>query len=160
MPGCMAYLKDSGLSPVVSEIARNKPLLGICIGEQMLFDWSAEGDTPGLGLLPGRVHCFNLKHLRHPDGAVIKVPHMGWSRVRQTQNHFLWKNIPDYTYFYFVHSYYAQAAISADIAGETNYGLAFTSAVARDNIFAAQFHPEKSATMGILMLQNFLKWRP
>jgi imidazole glycerol-phosphate synthase subunit HisH len=143
MPDCMRYLRESGLEAAVRRAARNKPLLAICVGEQMLFDHSDEGDTPGLGLLGGVVVRF-ASGLTSPEGP-LKVPHMGWNRVRQSRAHPLWKGVADGSYFYFVHSYYARPVDSGLTVGQTDYGGAFTCAVARDNIFATQFHPEKSA---------------
>lgn len=160
MPDCMRSLAESGLKDAVLEAARNKPLLGVCVGEQMLFDWSAEGDTPGLGLLPGRVLRFELEGRLHDDGSRFKVPQMGWNRVRQTRPHPLWDGVPDDAYFYFVHSYYAVPGDTAHTVGETPYGAPFTSAVARDNLFATQFHPEKSAEVGLRLYRNFVHWQP
>lgn len=160
MPDCMRSLAESGLKDAVLEAARNKPLLGVCVGEQMLFDWSAEGDTPGLGLLPGRVLRFELEGRLQDDGSRFKVPQMGWNRVRQTRPHPLWDGVPDDAYFYFVHSYYAVPGDTAHTVGETPYGAPFTSAVARDNLFATQFHPEKSAEVGLRIYRNFVHWQP
>jgi imidazole glycerol-phosphate synthase subunit HisH len=160
MPDCMRFLDQSGLREVVIDAAATKPLLGVCVGEQMLFDRSAEGDTPGLGILPGNVVRFPDAAMALPDGARLKVPQMGWNRVHQQRMHPLWAGIPDDSYFYFVHSYYACPAGSELTAGTTEYGLTFTCAVARDNIFATQFHPEKSATHGLMLYANFIDWRP
>ena len=160
MPDCMRSLAESGLKDAVLEAARNKPLLGVCVGEQMLFEWSAEGDTPGLGLLPGRVLRFELEGRLQDDGSRFKVPQMGWNRVRQTRPHPLWDGVPDDAYFYFVHSYYAVPGDTAHTVGETPYGAPFTSAVARDNLFATQFHPEKSAEVGLRLYRNFVHWQP
>jgi imidazole glycerol-phosphate synthase subunit HisH len=160
MPDCMRCLRESGLQEAVKEAARNKPLLGICVGEQMLFDWSAEGDTPGLGLMPGRVLRFELDGQLQDDGSRFKVPQMGWNRVRQTQAHALWDGIADNAFFYFVHSYYVAPTQASHTAGETMYGSAFTSAVAHANIFATQFHPEKSADAGLRLYRNFVQWKP
>ena len=160
MRDCMQHLQESGLQQALLEAARNKPLLGVCVGEQMLFDWSEEGDTPGLGLLPGKIIKFRLDSQLQEDGSRFKVPQMGWNRVRQTQPHALWQGIADQSYFYFVHSYYAVPALKIDIAGETDYGAAFCSAVARENIFATQFHPEKSAAAGLQLYKNFVSWKP
>jgi glutamine amidotransferase len=159
MPDCMRHLDESGLREAVLEAARTRPLFGVCIGEQMLFDSSEEGDTPGLGLLPGRVVRF-AAGMRSADGARLKVPHMGWNRVVQDRPHPLWAGVPDGAYFYFVHSYHVQPADPALTAGSTDYGLRFTCAVARDNIFATQFHPEKSAANGLRLYANFVGWRP
>lgn len=160
MPDCMKSLKMSGLQQAVQDAVRSKPLLGVCVGEQMLFDWSEEGDTPGLGLLPGKIIRFQLKDQLQEDGSRFKVPQMGWNRVRQSQAHPLWQGIPDQSYFYFVHSYYAVPADLADSVGETDYGAAFCCAVARENIFATQFHPEKSAAAGLQLYRNFVAWKP
>lgn len=160
MPDCMRHLDEAGLREVVMEAARTKPLFGVCIGEQMLFDSSEEGDTPGLGLLPGRVVRFPAERMVGPDGARLKVPHMGWNRVAQDRPHPMWAGVPDGAYFYFVHSYYAEPADPALSAGSAEYGLRFTCVVARDNIFATQFHPEKSAAHGLRLYANFVDWRP
>jgi imidazole glycerol-phosphate synthase subunit HisH len=158
MPDCMRNLRDSGLEPAVRRAARDKPLLAICVGEQMLFDRSEEGDTPGLGIMAGAVVRF-APGSTGPDGA-LKIPHMGWNRVLQVHRHPLWDGVPDQSFFYFVHSYYAQPADPALTVGQADYGGAFTCAVARDNIFATQFHPEKSAAAGLAMFQNFVRWNP
>lgn len=160
MPDCMGCLNDSGLKEVVLEASRNKPLFGVCVGEQMLFDISAEGDTPCLGLMPGKVVRFDLQGKLQADGSRFKVPQMGWNRVQQTSAHPLWQGIADQDYFYFVHSYYVQAGIPAHVVGTTEYGHVFASAVARDNIFATQFHPEKSASAGLQLYKNFVHWKP
>lgn len=160
IPDCMRCLRESGLQDALLEAVRSKPLLGICVGEQLLFDWSEEGDTPGLGLLPGKVVRFRLDGQLQEDGSRFKVPQMGWNRVRQTMSHPLWKGISDNSYFYFVHSYYAVPADPAHTAGETLYGAPFASAVARENIFATQFHPEKSAAIGLQLYENFVHWNP
>jgi glutamine amidotransferase len=153
MPDCMRSLHDSGLGDAVGEAARGKPFLGLCIGQQMLFEHSAEGDTPGLGLVAGRVKGF----ARKPG---LKIPHMGWNEVRQVAPHALWNGIDDGARFYFVHSFYCEPAERAVAAGETDYPDAFTSAIARDNIFATQFHPEKSSAAGLTLLRNFAHWDP
>jgi glutamine amidotransferase len=158
MPDCMRSLRESGLGEAVAESARAKPFLGLCIGQQMLFESSAEGDTPGLGLLPGRVVGFELTPENRAAG--MKVPHMGWNEVRQVQPHALWRGIGDTSRFYFVHSYYCVPGDARLAAGETRYERAFTSAIARDNIFATQFHPEKSAVAGLTLLSNFATWNP
>jgi glutamine amidotransferase len=160
MPDCMRCLHESGLRETVLEASRTKPMLGVCVGEQLLFDWSEEGDTPGLGLLSGRVVRFRLDDQLQQDGSRFKVPQMGWNRVKQTQSHALWNGIADDSYFYFVHSYYAAPDNPAHTAGETDYGARFTCAVARDNIFATQFHPEKSAAAGLQLYRNFVHWKP
>lgn len=165
MPDCMRHLQESGLLEALLEAAKGKPLLGVCVGEQMLFDRSAEVRateqwTTCLGLIPGEVHRIDLAGKRQPDGSAFKVPHMGWNQVRQDQKHLLWSGIPDLTSFYFVHSYYVVPQRNEDYAGSTEYGDWFTSAVARDNIFATQFHPEKSAKYGLKLYQNFVSWQP
>ncbi|PND38075.1 imidazole glycerol phosphate synthase subunit HisH [Paucibacter aquatile] len=160
MRDCMRELKDSGLQQAVLEAAVSKPLMGVCVGMQMLLDHSEEQDTPGLGLIPGRVRRFQLDGQLQPDGSRYKVPQMGWNRVRQAQPHALWAGIPDESWFYFVHSFYAAPLDARHSAGETDYGLRFTCAIARDNIFATQFHPEKSAALGLALYRNFLHWKP
>lgn len=160
MPDCMRELELRGLRGAVLEAAASKPFLGICIGQQMLFGHSEEGDVPGLGILPGNVVRFPDAKMVAPDGARLKVPHMGWNGVQQRVPHPLWEGIPDGDRFYFVHSYFVQPDDRSLVAAETDYGLMFTSAVARDNIFAVQFHPEKSAQAGLRMLANFISWAP
>lgn len=160
MPDCMKELDARGLRPAVLEAAATKPFLGICIGLQMLFRHSEEGDVPGLGVFPGEVRRFPASRMVSPTGERLKVPHMGWNEVRQVGAHPLWSDIPKDDRFYFVHSYYVEPADSSVIAAETDYGLRFTSAVAKDNIFAVQFHPEKSAHSGLQLLANFLRWKP
>ncbi|MDX9717521.1 imidazole glycerol phosphate synthase subunit HisH [Thauera sp. WH-2] len=160
MPDCMRELDARGLRPAVLAAAAEKPFLGICIGQQMLFEHSAEGDVPGLGVLPGEVVRFPDAKMLAADGSRLKVPHMGWNEVRQCGPHPLWEGIPDGERFYFVHSYYVVPAAPGLAAAETDYGVRFTSAVARANIFAAQFHPEKSAAAGLRLLGNFIRWQP
>ncbi|NML13408.1 imidazole glycerol phosphate synthase subunit HisH [Azohydromonas caseinilytica] len=160
MRDCMRDLAESGLKEAVLEAAASKPLMGVCVGMQMLLDHSEEQDTPGLGLIPGRVRRFRLEGQLQPDGSRYKVPHMGWNQVRQTQSHPIWQGVPDDSFFYFVHSYYAVPENSAHSAGESDYGASFTCVVARDNIFASQFHPEKSAAHGLALYRNFLHWKP
>lgn len=160
MPDCMGSLQESGLQEALLQAAREKPLFGVCVGEQMLFDVSAEGNTPCLGLLPGKVVRFDLSGQLQEDGSRYKVPQMGWNRVRQSQVHPLWNGIVDDSYFYFVHSYYVQPEQAQDVVGTTEYGQVFTSAVARENIFATQFHPEKSAAAGLQLYKNFVHWNP
>ena len=152
MADCMRQLDDSGAREAVVEAARGKPFLGICIGLQMLFEHGEEGDTPGLGVLAGEVPRFRVPGL--------KVPHMGWNEVAQPRPHPLWAQIADGSRFYFVHSYYPAPRDAAVIAGTATYGKPFTCAVARDNIFAVQFHPEKSQSAGLQLLSNFVSWRP
>lgn len=160
MPDCMRSLRESGLQEALLTAVQSKPLLGVCVGEQMLFDWSEEGDTPGLGLLPGKVKKFQLADQLQEDGTRYKVPQMGWNRVQQTTSHPLWDGIANDSYFYFVHSYYAVPEHAADTTGQTHYGAPFTCAVAKDNIFATQFHPEKSAAAGLQLYKNFTRWNP
>ena len=164
MPDCMRELRTSGLEAAVREAAATKPLLGVCIGMQMLLDRSEEGDasggTPGLGLIAGEVVRFQLDGRLQEDGSRYKVPQMGWNEVVQVREHPLWAAIPDRAWFYFVHSYCARPADARHSVGETDYGARFTSALARDNIFATQFHPEKSAAHGLALYRNFLHWNP
>ncbi len=164
MRDCMRELHDSGLKEAVLHAAANKPLFGVCIGMQMLLDHSEEQDTPGLGLIAGRVKRFALEGALQPDGSRYKVPQMGWNRVQQARNgenrHALWADVPHNAWFYFVHSFYAEPSDPRHSAGLTDYGAPFTSAVARDNIFATQFHPEKSAADGLTLYRNFLTWKP
>ena len=166
MPDCMKHLQESGLLDALLEASKSKPLLGVCVGEQMLFDQSAEVRsiqeqwTPCLGLISGEVRRFDLAGQIQADGLAFKVPHMGWNQVRQDCKHPLWEGIPDLTSFYFVHSYYVVPQRKEDIAGSTEYGDWFTSAVARGNIFATQFHPEKSAEYGLKLYKNFVSWQP
>jgi len=159
MRDCMRALQDSGLKEAVLDAAARKPLMGVCVGMQMLLEHSEEQDTPGLGLIPGVVRRFRLEGLLQPDGSRFKVPQMGWNEVFQ-RPHPIWAGVPDQAHFYFVHSYFAQPSEERHIAGETDYGGRFTCAVARDNIFATQFHPEKSADHGLLLYRNFLAWAP
>jgi glutamine amidotransferase len=163
MRDCMQELNDSGLLPAVLDAAAHKPLFGVCVGMQMLLDHSAEGGeagTPCLGLIPGEVVKFDLAGQYQADGSRFKVPQMGWNQVTQTQAHPLWKGIPDNSYFYFVHSFYARPLDTRHTAGVTDYGQSFTSVLARGNIFATQFHPEKSADLGLSLYRNFLSWSP
>src|SRR5450830_1274175 len=160
MPDCMRELRESGLQASVLEAAASKPLFGVCVGMQMLLDHSAEGDTPGLGLIPGEVVKFDLAGRLQPDGSRFKVPQMGWNQVAQTQPHVLWADVPDNSYFYFVHSFYARPSDTRHSVGEADYGGRFTAVIARDNIFATQFHPEKSASHGLTLYHNFLHWNP
>jgi glutamine amidotransferase len=160
MPDCMRQLNERGLREAVIAAAASKPFLGICIGLQMLFAHSEEGDVAGLGVLGGQVRHFPMDAMVAPDGSRLKVPHMGWNEVEQAEPHAVWKDIANGSRFYFVHSYYVEPAQPDVIAGSTNYGIPFTSAVARDNIFAVQFHPEKSAHAGLTLLGNFMRWTP
>jgi glutamine amidotransferase len=152
MPDCMRQLAASGARDAVIGAAAAKPFLGICIGLQMLFERGEEGDTPGLGVLPGRVPRLQVSGL--------KIPHMGWNEVAQRRSHPLWSDIADKSRFYFVHSYYPAPSDGALVAATCEYGAPFTCAVARDNIFAVQFHPEKSQSAGLQLLSNFVRWRP
>lgn len=160
MPDCMRSLRESGVEQALLAASRNKPLMGVCIGEQMLFDSSEEGNAAGLGLLPGRVVRFQLDGQTQDDGSRFKVPQMGWNQVRQNASHAMWDGIADNSYFYFVHSYFAQPEEAAHTVGQTVYGAPFSCAVARDNIFATQFHPEKSAAAGLQLYKNFVHWNP
>ena len=160
MPDCMRHLAESGLRESLLRAAASRPLFGVCVGEQMLFDWSAEGDTPGLGLLAGKVLRFPDEAMRAADGARLKVPHMGWNQVEPARTHPLWEGIPPGSFYYFVHSFFAVPADSGVVAATSDYGLRFTCAVARDNIFATQFHPEKSAANGLKLYENFVRWNP
>ncbi|MDP2793494.1 MAG: imidazole glycerol phosphate synthase subunit HisH [Sulfurisoma sp.] len=160
MPDCMRELAGRGLREAVILAAANKPFLGICIGLQMLFEHSEEGDVAGLGVLKGQVRRFPNEAMVGADGSRLKVPHMGWNEVEQAEPHPMWHGIGNGSRFYFVHSYYVEPAQPDVIAGSTIYGIPFTSAVARDNIFAVQFHPEKSAQSGLALLGNFMSWNP
>ncbi|SDH26121.1 glutamine amidotransferase [Duganella sp. OV458] len=160
MPDCMRSLRESGVQEALLTASRNKPLMGVCIGEQMLFDVSEEGNAAGLGLLPGKVVRFQLDGQLQEDGSRFKVPQMGWNQVQQTASHPMWQDIADNAYFYFVHSYFAQPEQAAHTVGQTVYGAPFSCAVARDNIFATQFHPEKSAAAGLQLYKNFVHWNP
>lgn len=166
MQDCMRTLRDSGLYEAVLRACASKPVLGVCVGEQMLFNHSEEGNTDCLGLLPGTVKRFaGPQYASHNNGSssgteLLKIPHIGWNRVAQRQNHALWHDIPDDTYFYFVHSYYAVPADDTLTVGVSQYGVSFSCAVARENIFAVQFHPEKSAHYGLQLYRNFIDWQP
>jgi glutamine amidotransferase len=164
MRDCMRELHDSGMYGAVMHAARHKPLMGVCVGMQMLLDHSQEQDTPCLGLIPGEVVQFELAGQIQPDGSRYKVPQMGWNRVFQCGTgpgrHPVWGEVPDGSYFYFVHSFYALPSDARHSAGQTDYGQRFSSAIARDNIFATQFHPEKSSDHGLALYRNFLHWNP
>jgi glutamine amidotransferase len=160
MRDCMSSLRESGVQDALLRASKTRPMMGVCVGEQMLFDRSEEADTAGLGLLPGRVVRFQLEGRLQADGSRFKVPQMGWNRVRQLRPHPVWDGIADDSYFYFVHSYYAQPVDPADSIGQADYGAPFCCAVARDNIVATQFHPEKSAAAGLRLYKNFVHWNP
>ncbi len=165
---CMRELLDSGMLPAVLHAASHKPLFGVCVGMQMLLSHSAEGvpgdggiGTRGLDLIPGEVIRFELAGKTQPDGSRYKVPQMGWNQVYQSKPaHPIWSGVLDGAYFYFVHSFYAHPSDARHTAGEADYGRRFTAAIARDNIFATQFHPEKSADQGLTLYRNFLHWNP
>ena len=170
MRDCMHELDASGLRQAVLHAAANKPLFGVCVGMQMLLEHSQEGQagvgTPALGLVAGEVLKFDLAGRLQPDGSRFKVPQMGWNQVFQgsaqapSMAHPLWQGIADGAYFYFVHSFYAKPSDARHTVGEADYGGRFTAALARDNIFATQFHPEKSAEQGLALYRNFLHWQP
>ena len=164
MRDCMRELHDSGMLAAVLHAAANKPLMGVCVGMQMLLDHSEELDTDCLGLIPGKVVKFDLAGQIQADGSRFKVPQMGWNQVWRNNHggapHPVWGEVPDGSYFYFVHSYYAKPSDTRHSVGETDYGSRFSSAIARDNIFATQFHPEKSAKQGLALYRNFLRWNP
>jgi len=164
MADCMSELAQSGLLDAVLHAAANKPLFGVCVGMQMLLDRSEEGPCAGLGLIPGEVVKFQLQGRLQSDGSRFKVPQMGWNRVYHAlgrgPSHPVWAGVPDGSYFYFVHSYHARPAQVVHSVGETDYGHLFSAAIARDNIFATQFHPEKSADQGLQLYRNFLNWQP
>jgi glutamine amidotransferase len=158
MPDCMRELDARGLRQAVLDAAHNKPFLGICIGLQMLFEHSAEGNVPGLGVLPGEVVRF-ASELKDAQGNKLKVPHMGWNRVHHGE-HILWDGIAQDARFYFVHSYYVKPSDVSLVQATSDYPQPFVCAAARDNLFAVQFHPEKSAAAGLKLLQNFINWNP
>jgi glutamine amidotransferase len=160
MPDCMRELDARGLRDAVIEATKTKPFLGICIGLQMLFDVSEEGNIAGFGILPGRVRRFSHELMVAPDGSRLKVPHMGWNEVRQSGPHALWDGIENGSRYYFVHSYYVEVSTPSLAAASSEYGFPFTCAVSKDNIFAVQFHPEKSAHAGLTLLGNFMRWKP
>lgn len=155
---CMQELQRLGLDQVIREVAGQRPLLGVCLGMQALLETSEEnGGTPALGVFAGQVRRFPEGLRESLSDARRKVPHMGWNRVQQ-RPHPLWDGIPPGSRFYFVHSYFAQPAHAEDCAGTTDYGTSFASALARDGIFAVQFHPEKSQHAGLRLLANFVEW--
>ena len=164
MADCMNELAASGLKDAVLHAAANKPLFGVCVGMQMLLERSEEGPTDGLGLMPGEVVRFRLGDRLQADGSRFKVPQMGWNQVFHDLGrgpaHPLWAGIDEGAYFYFVHSYYARPAQAQHCVGEADFGGRFAAAIARDNIFATQFHPEKSADQGLALYRNFLHWNP
>jgi glutamine amidotransferase len=158
MPDCMRELESRRLHEAVVSAAANKPFLGICIGLQLLFQHSEEGDANGLGILAGNVKRFPSEEMHDANGDKLKVPHMGWNQVYQQQSHPMWKDIADGERFYYVHSYFVQPAEPSVVAGVTNYPKPFTGAIAKNNIFAVQFHPEKSQHAGLQLLANFVQW--
>lgn len=158
MPDCMKSLSEMGLLDVVADAQRDRPFLGICLGMQMLFAESEEGPTAGLGLVPGRVVRFRDEEMIGRGGERLKIPHMGWNRVHQTRPHRLWQGIPQDSRFYFAHSFYPVPDDQEAAAASTDYGTPFTCAIARANIFATQFHPEKSQRAGLQLLANFVAW--
>ena len=168
MPDCMRELDARDLRDSVLSAAKNKPFLGICIGLQMLFEHSEEGDSLGLGFFKGNVKRFVAADMKDDNGEKLKVPHMGWNQVYQTrhnhsgasQSHPLWRDISDASRFYYVHSYYVKPDDEQMTEGFSEYPNRFTSAIAKDNLFAVQFHPEKSASAGLQMLSNFVNWLP
>ena len=159
MPDCMRALNEHGLREAVLDAARSKPFLGICIGLQMLFEHSAEGDVAGLGLFKGEVLRFpNALTDRH--GQKLKVPHMGWNQVNHNAGHPMWDDIEQGARFYYVHSYYVAPQSSSLVQATSDYPKPFVCAVAQDKVFAVQFHPEKSHVAGLKLLQNFVRWNP
>jgi len=154
---CMHALQSTGLTEVISQVALTRPLLGVCLGMQALLSNSEEnGGTECLNLIPGQVIHFE-KDLQDAQGQRLKIPHMGWNKVQQHE-HPLWQDIAQNSRFYFVHSYFAQPDEVTAIAATSEYPEEFTCAIARDNVFAVQFHPEKSQTVGLQLLKNFLHW--
>ena len=160
MRNCMHELETRGLREAVTDAAATKPFLGICLGLQMLFEESEEGHIHCLNILPGKVVHFPASAMTTPNGLKLKVPHMGWNQVHQAISHPLWEGIEKDARFYFVHSYYVETADSSTIAAQTDYPFPFTCAIAKGNIFAVQFHPEKSQSAGLTLLSNFTKWIP
>lgn len=160
MPDCLHEIEARGLREALRDAAMNKPFLGICIGLQILLESSEEGNVSGLGIIPGKVVRFPSTPAEDTSGQKLKVPHMGWNQVHQTSAHPLWNGIPQDARFYFVHSYYVAVSSPAPVAAYTHYPFPFTCAVAKDNIFAVQFHPEKSHEAGLTLLKNFVQWAP
>ncbi|MCP4471505.1 MAG: imidazole glycerol phosphate synthase subunit HisH [Gammaproteobacteria bacterium] len=155
---CMRAIDEYGLREAITVAAAGRPFLGICMGMQVLIDYSEENQgTDCLGIFRGQVKYFGDGH-SDPSGVKLKVPHMGWNRVMQTAAHPLWRSIEDGSRFYFVHSYYLEVEDPGLVAATTDYGIRFTSAIARDNVFALQCHPEKSADTGLQLLRNFVNW--
>ena len=156
---CMSEIQRLELDDVIRECILSKPFLGICLGMQALMDYSSENQgTKGLGIFPGRVLHFNERLQNQPTRAKLKVPHMGWNQVRQLKKHKLWQNIDQDSRFYFVHSYFVEPDSSDIVVGTTDYGGNFSAAIAQNNIFAVQFHPEKSQHSGLELLSNFMRW--
>ena len=160
MRDCMQHLRDSGMMQAVLEAATSKPLFGVCVGMQMLLDCSEEGNTPSLGLIPGEVRRFQLEGKTQADGSRFKVPQMGWNQVFITQAHPVWNGIADQSWFYFLHSYYAAPRHTQHSVAEADYGGRYAAAIARDNIFATPFHPEKSADTGLALYRHVMHWKP
>ena len=158
MPDCMRELESLGLRNAIVKSAASKPFLGICIGLQLLFEHSEEGDADGLGILSGNVNRFAAEAMHDVKGNKLKVPHMGWNQLYQKQAHPIWKDIPDGERFYYVHSYYVKPDDTTLVAGVTEYPVQFAGAIAYKNIFAVQFHPEKSQHAGLQLLSNFVRW--
>ena len=154
----MSNLRELGLDVLLHEsLASGKPVLGICVGMQVLFDYSEENDTSCLGILPGKVRLFP-PGMKSDRGEALKIPHMGWNEVSFRRDHPVFSNVPTASEFYFVHSYYPDPSEDAHILGTTDYGTTFTAAVGRQNLVAVQFHPEKSGPPGLQILKNFCRW--
>lgn len=168
MKDCMLNLKESGIFNALINALKNKPLLGICVGQQMLFTESEEGNTRCLDIFDGEVKHFNNAYIsqstinsdNNNSKEKLKVPHMGWNKVHQLKDHFIWNKIPNDEYFYFTHSFYVESKDKSIVAGVTSYGIDFASAIAKDNIFTTQFHPEKSSKYGLILYKNFIEWKP